>query len=166
MSRRLVIDGTAFAREGGSLQGELLVENLARVLDMLAGTAGNLTYRVSGRMGSGPRARPQLVVEVDGILSLRCQRCLGAIDHRFSIHSMLDLVGEGEALTQEEIEDDSKDFLEVKKELDVAELVEDEVILDLPSAPRHERCVLPAADRGTEKASPFAVLKGLRGKAQ
>ena len=39
MSRRVLIDSLAFAREGGSLQGELPVSSLVRVLDMLADPA-------------------------------------------------------------------------------------------------------------------------------
>ena len=69
-------------------------------------------------------------------------------------------------LTQEDIEDDSKDFLVANKELDVVALIEDEIILGLPSAPRHESCALPDADLGAGKVSPFSVLQGLKRKAQ
>ena len=68
--------------------------------------------------------------------------------------------------TQEEIEDDSRDFLPAQSEVDVVALIEDEIILDLPSAPRHESCVLPASAQDNPEDSPFAVLKGLRSKAQ
>ncbi|MFT3960118.1 YceD family protein [Propionivibrio sp.] len=158
MSQRVVIDSLAFAREGGSLQGELPVASLARVLDMLTDPAGDLSYRVQGRMG--PRNRPQLVLEVDGVLSVRCQRCLEGIDSPVRIRSLLELVKDEEELTQEEIEDDSKDFLTAQKELDVVALIEDEIILDLPAAPRHESCALPQAGGLSEKVSPFSVLKG------
>jgi len=70
-----------------------------------------------------------------------------------------------EILTQEEIEDDSKDFLMARNELDVVELIEDEIILDLPSAPRHESCALPDATLGAERVSPFSVLQGLKCRA-
>lgn len=164
MSQRVVIDSLAFAREGGSLQGELPVASLARALDMLAGSAGTLSYRMQGQMG--PRNRAQLVLEVDGTLSVCCQRCLEGIDYPVRIRSLLELVKDEEELTQEEIEDDSKDFLTAQRELDVVELIEDEVILDLPPAPRHESCALPETGGRTEKESPFSVLKGLKGKAQ
>jgi uncharacterized protein len=168
MSQRVVIDSLAFAREGGLLQGELPAANLARVLDMLADTAGGLNYRVQGRIGSqnGPQNRPQLLLEVDGSLSVCCQRCLEGIDYPVRIRSLLELVKDGEELTQEEIEDDSKDFLSAQKELDVVELIEDEVILDLPVAPRHENCSLPDTGGLTEKVSPFSVLKSLKGKVR
>ena len=161
--QRVVIDSLAFARAGGLLQGELPVKSLARVLDLLADSAGDLAYRVQGRMGPN---RPQLVLEVDGALRVCCQRCLEGIDYPVRIRSLLELVGNEEELTQEEIEDDSKDFLTARKELDVAELVEDEIILDLPTAPRHESCVLPDAGAQPEKESPFSALRSLKDKAR
>ena len=95
-----------------------------------------------------------------------CQRCLEGIEYSLKVSSLLEFVGDEDELTQEEIEDDSKDFLPVQKELDVVELIEDEVILDLPSAPRHDSCELPDAGQKTERVSPFSVLKGLKGKSQ
>ena len=78
---------------------------------------------------------------------------------------MLEFVNDEEELTQEEIEDDTRDFLPAQSELDVVALIEDELILDLPSAPRHETCALPDAGQGTGRVSPFSVLKGFSGKA-
>ena len=164
MSQRLVIDSLVFVREGRSLQGELPVAELPRVLDMLADPAGKISYRVDGQVGS--RNEAQLVLRLEGVLSLRCQRCLEGIDYPVRVNSLLELVKDEEELTQEEIEDDSKDFLVAQKELDVVELIEDEIILDLPPAPRHESCALPGGVQDVEKVSPFSVLKSLKGKAQ
>ena len=161
MSQRIVINSLAFARDAGSLQGELPIASLTRVLDMLVDSAGDLSYRVEGRLSS--RNRPQLMVHLNGVLSVCCQRCLEGIDYRLEVRRVLEFVDE--ELTQEEIEDDSKDFLPAQREFDVVELIEDEVILDLPSAPRHESCALPDTGQGTGKSSPFSVLKGLTGKA-
>jgi uncharacterized protein len=162
MSRRVIIDSLVFTREGGSLQGKLPVAGLLRVLDLLTSSDGDLAYRVQGRMGppNSNRSRPRLAVEVDGVLSVCCQRCLEGIDYPVRIRSLLELVEDGEELTPEEIEDDSRDFLTAQKELDVAELIEDEIILDLPVAPRHENCVLPDTGARPEEISPFSVLKG------
>ena len=77
---------------------------------------------------------------------------------------MLEFVDDEEDLTQEEIEDDAKDFLPAQSELDVVALIEDEIILDLPSAPRHESCALPDTGQGTGKISPFSVLQSIKGK--
>lgn len=163
MSQQIVIDSLAFAREAGSLQGDLRIAGLTRMLDSLADSAGYLSYRVEGRVG--PRNRSQLLLQVDGVLSLRCQRCLEGVEYPLEMRSLLELVEDEDDLTQEELEDDSRDFLPAQKELDVAALIEDEIILALPSAPRHENCAMPEAGQGTAKVSPFSVLMGLKGKA-
>lgn len=163
MSQRIVIDSLAFAREAGSLQGKLPIAGLTRLLDYLVDSAGDLTYRVEGKMG--PRSRAQLWLQLDGVLSLSCQRCLEGVDHPIQVRSLLEFVDDEEDLTQEEIEDDSKDFLPTQKELDVTALIEDEIILALPIAPCHESCAVPEAGQGTAKLSPFAVLSGLKGRA-
>lgn len=164
MSKRIVINSLAFARDAGSLQGELPIAGLTRLLDQLVDSTGSLSYRIDGRLG--PRKQPQLLLQVDGVLSVCCQRCLEGIDYPVAVRSVLEFVDDEEDLTQEEFEDDSKDFLPAQSELDVVALIEDEIILDLPSAPRHESCALPDAGQGTGRISPFSVLKGLKGKAQ
>lgn len=163
MSKRIVINSLAFARDAGSLQGELPIAGLTRLLDQLVDSTGSLSYRIDGRLG--PRKQPQLLLQVDGVLSVCCQRCLEGIDYPVAVRSVLEFVDDEEDLTQEEFEDDSKDFLPAQSELDVVALIEDEIILDLPSAPRHESCALPDTGQGTGRISPFSVLKGLKGKA-
>lgn len=144
------------------MQGELPVATLTRLLDLLAASDGFLTYRVKGQMG--PYNRPQFLVEVDGVMSLCCQRCLEAIEHPIEVRSLLEFVDSDGDLTQEELEDDSRDFLPLQKELDVAGLIEDEILLALPTVPRHEDCVLPGAVREEAASSPFSVLAGLKGR--
>ncbi|HPU79524.1 DUF177 domain-containing protein [Accumulibacter sp.] len=163
MSRRVVIDSQVFGREGGSLQGELPVESLRRLHDLLTDTAGRLVYRIAGAVGSSNR--PQLLVEVDGVLSLCCQRCLEPVEYPLELRSLLEFVEHEGDLTQDELEDDSRDFLPQAKELDVAVLIEDEILLALPPVARHEDCVLPGGGQDSAKVSPFSVLAGLHGKA-
>ena len=163
MSQRIVINSLVFAREAGSLQGELPVAELTRVLDLLASSASSLSYRLEGRLGES--GRPQLLLQLDGVLSVCCQRCLEGINHPLKVRNVLEFVDDEDDLTQEEVEDDSMDFLPAQSEIDVVALIEDEVILSLPSAPRHESCVIPKAGQGASDVSPFSVLKGLVGKA-
>ena len=76
---------------------------------MLTDPAGKISYRIDGQVGS--RNEAQLVLRLDGVLSLRCQRCLEGIDYPVRVRSLLEFVKDEEELTQEDIEDDSKDFL-------------------------------------------------------
>ena len=162
MSQRIVINPQSFARDAASQQGELKLAELGRVLDLLAVSDGCVRYKLNGKIGS--RNRPQLLLELEGVLSVRCERCLEGVEYPLDVQSLLEFVSD-EELTQDEIEDDSKDFLPVENELDVVALIEDEIILGLPSAPRHESCVLPGSGRSAESLSPFSVLKGFLNKA-
>lgn len=164
MSQQLVIDSRAFARDASSLQGELPIAGLTRSLDLLVDQSGSLGYRLDGRLG--PRGRSQLMLQIDGVLSLCCQRCLEGVEYPVAIRSLLEFVDDEDDLTQDEIEDDSRDYLVEQKELDVVALIEDEIILALPSAPCHENCAVPVAGQGATKPSPFLSLAGLKGRAQ
>ena len=163
MPQRIVIDSLVFVREASSLQGKLLIADLTRILDKLVDSTVYISFQVMGRFS--PRNRPQLLLQLHGVLSVCCQRCLEGIDYPLEVSSVLELVDDDEDLTQEEIEDDSLDFLPAQEELDVVALIEDEIILDLPSAPRHEMCSLPEMSHGNGYASPFSVLKSYKGKA-
>ena len=157
-----ISDSFAFARDGRVLKGTLPVDSLERLHDQLANVVGELAFRLQGRKGK--RGETLLEVEVSGTLALACQRCLEAIVFDLDIDSLLELVPEGGELSQDELEDDTRDFLPVAGDLDVAQLVEDEVLLALPVAPRHERCGLPGAAAAGERIHPFAALSALKGK--
>jgi len=162
MSGRVLIDSLVFGVEGASLQGEVPLATLARLADLLVDVTGSLAYRLEGGVGS--RDRAQLLLEVDGMLSLCCQRCLEPLAYAVELRSLFEFVANDSELTQEELEDDSRDFLPAEKELDVLALIEDEILLALPTVPRHDDCVLPAARESTIE-SPFSVLAGLKGRA-
>ncbi|HZX29790.1 MAG TPA: YceD family protein [Rhodocyclaceae bacterium] len=162
MSRQLAIDSFAFARDGRVLEGTLAVSDLQRLHDLVTEVSGEIRYRLQGLKGQ--HGQPQLRLTASGNLPLACQRCLEAIRFDVEVDSVLELVPEGAEMSQDELEDDTRDFLPVAGSLDVAELVEDEVILALPVVPRHEDCGLPGAAEAGEKLSPFAELARLKGK--
>ena len=151
-----------FAREGRILEGELALSSLERLHDLLAEVAGAVVFRLEGFKGA--RGEPMLHLTASGVLPLACQRCLGRIDFDLDVDNLLELVPEGADLSQDELEDDTRDFLPLVRELIVAELVEDEILLALPVAPRHEKCGLPGAAEAGERGNPFAALAGLKGK--
>ncbi len=162
MSQPLVIDSFAFAREGDVLEGTLPVSALPRLHDVLVEVSGEVAYQVTGCKGE--RGQAQLRVQVAGGLPLACQRCLAAVPFALAIDSLLELVPEGTDLTQDELEDDSRDFLPVAGALDMAVLIEDEILLALPVVPRHEKCGLPGEAEAGERIAPFAALSSLKGK--
>ncbi|HNY42887.1 MAG TPA: YceD family protein [Bryobacteraceae bacterium] len=157
-----ISDSFAFARDGRVLEGTLAVASLERLHDLLAEVSGEFAFRIEGYKGE--RGQSMLHLEVNGTLPLACQRCLEAIRFDLDVDCHLELIPEGKELSQEELEDDTRDFLPVAGELDVAELVEDEILLAVPVAPRHEKCGLPGAANAGERINPFAALAGFKGK--
>jgi len=151
-----------FAREGRTLEGELAVSSLERLHDLLAEVSGSVSFRLQGFKSE--HGKLMLHLEVGGIISLACQRCLKAIPFDLDVDNLLEIIPEGADMSQDELEDDTRDFLPLAGELDVAEFVEDEILLALPVAPRHEKCGLPGAADAGERINPFAALAGLKGK--
>ena len=140
----------------------MAVADLDRLHDLLAEIEGEVSFRLAGFKGDS--GEPMLHLEVSGVLPLACQRCLEAVPCDLDVDSLLELIPEGAELSQDELEDDTRDFLPVVRELDVVELVEDEILLGLPVAPRHEKCGLPGVANAGDRINPFAKLAGLKGK--
>ncbi len=138
------------------------MSQLERLHDVLAAADGVVGYRIEGFKGE--RGEPMLQLTVQGRLQLACQRCLEAVPFELDVDSLLEVIPEGSEMSQDELEDDTRDFLPVVRELMVADFVEDEIILALPVAPRHEKCGFPGAADAGERPNPFAALDGLRGK--
>jgi uncharacterized protein len=154
-----VIDGFEFASAGAMQQGVLPLSGFPRLLDLLASDAGEVAYEVKGLRDA--RGRPSLRVKVRGTLALRCQRCLEAMRFELNEEEMLVL-----AATQAEIDSDpadpqTPDRVLAGKEMALHELIEDQLILALPYAPRHAVCAAGVVDEDEEKPLPFAGLKGL-----
>lgn len=157
-----ISDAFAFARDSRVLEGTLAVEDLDRLHDLLAEISGEVFFLLEGFKGDS--GEPMLHLTVSGTIPLACQRCLEAVPFDLDVDSRLELVSASAELSQDELEDDTRDFLPVERELDVVELVEDEILLALPVAPRHEKCGLPGAANAGERINPFAKLSGLKGK--
>jgi len=108
---------------------------------------------------------------IDVNLSLTCQRCLGPVTVPVRIDRSFRFV---ETESQADLEDEAsvEDVLTLSRDFDLAALVEDEVLMDLPVVPRHDVCPvdvkLVAVDADFEtsavKPNPFAALADLKRK--
>ncbi len=167
------LDLLAFCREDGTLEGELPLADMSRlVLGLLdapaAGAAAHWSARGELRPVTGGEPEIWLHLLARAGVTLQCQRCLKAmaqdvlVDRRFRfVH------GEDKATALDEQIDD--DVLALPARLDLIELLEDELILALPLVPRHaaacpEPLPLPADDPldADGAPNPFAVLASLR----
>ena len=163
MSHQPVIDGFEFATAGATQEGKLPLAGFPRLKDVLVSDAGEVAYVLEGvRDGRG---RPSLRLSVAGTLPLRCQRCLGTLACEIRAEQILVLASSQEEIDAEPATVDQPDRVVAGKEMPVRDLVEDELILALPYAPRHEDCEPrhEGIDVQSERAagSPFAALRGM-----
>jgi uncharacterized protein len=157
---RPVIDSAAFARERGRIDGKADVSGLPLLADVLAGHNGELAYSVRGTEGGNGELF--LNLEAGGRVMLSCQRCLQAYSFDVAVSCRFRLVEPGQAWPDDDLADDENDAIAAERELDVLALVEQEVLLSLPLAPRHESCALPGSPDTGQEASPFAALAELK----
>ena len=163
-----VIHSVEFAREHGELSGVIPLKSMARLHDQLASVQSEVTWRLVG--GVDKIERPFLHLQVDADIELVCQRCLKPMPFRVGADTVLVQFSDEEKLDEAVAQDDDLEGILFEPELDVEMLVEDEVLLALPYAPRHAMCD-PAGGKenliGTSKPNPFAVLAQLKtGKAE
>jgi uncharacterized protein len=162
MFAQAVIDSLEFARTEQTLHGNLPVPGLLRLQDSLHDALGQVDVVVQG--GKDGQRRPTLRVDVTGALHLRCQRCLGQLDYPLRLSNTLLLVSQAEA-ESEELDEMEADWIVASSELDVAALIEDEIILSLPYAPRHAegQCEQGGARNQDDGAAlQFAKLAALK----
>jgi uncharacterized protein len=175
------LDVTSFAREAGALAGISPLADFPRLAQETASQAIAadapvvIDWQAQGEMrrdaglGDGV-VRPALHLRARTRLPLVCQRCLQpawteiAVDRHFLFAS-----DEAQAVQLDERAQD--DVLTEAEDFDLLSLIEDELLLALPLAPRHERCSQTLArhragpdaeQEATDQPHPFAALAALK----
>lgn len=167
MSSRLPVrvDPWRLAEQGKALEGRFALAQMPRLAPLLADPAGDVSFRLG--FGRDTAGRPVVRVEVEAVLSLECQRCLEPLAHEVRSSFVLGLVT---SLAEADRLPESYESLLVEEDtISPHDLVEEELLLAVPSVPRHPgRCTKPlepqdAQGEGREvpAASPFAVLAGI-----
>lgn len=168
MYARPFIDSLDFASNGRQISGEVPIAELPRLLDVLENPHGILSYTVRG--GLDRQDSPLLHVSVVGFCRLRCQRCLNGLDYpirldtRLLLRDQASLDAEGH-ITGHPDEEEESDSILADVRLDVLDLLEEEILLSLPIAPKHESGDCRATDGENahrEERHPFAVLAKLK----
>lgn len=156
------VDLFEFARTAREAEGEIPVARLERIDS--PDPKGVLRWRAVGSL-VGRDQVPHLDLQVEGTVVLTCQRCLKPMEHPVAIDAKF-LIAPDEATAESLDEDDAFDVLAGSPDFDLDALVEDEVILSLPIAPKHAACPGGAPDvlGAAKKPSPFAALAALKGR--
>ena len=140
--QRSGFDAYQLARTGAEVAGALDARDLARVTDRLQPGRAPIEWRISGTHDAS--GRPAIVVDVHGRVRLECQRCLGDIDWPVDQTTLLLLARDERELAALDADSEHEVVL-ARAALDPLTLVEDELTLSLPFAPRHAEggCALP-----------------------
>ncbi|SDC12968.1 uncharacterized protein SAMN05216345_101635 [Cupriavidus sp. YR651] len=182
----------AFCRKGGNVTGEVVTRDLPRILAETAEDAPasapeeTFRYMLAGFVreeavepGEPVSKRMFLDVTVNGRVWLDCQRCLQVYPEPIATKMRFEVMMSEEAADEAPMDDDELDVIVGSKKFSALDLIEDEVLLALPSAPKHAVCpavheslvtgtdgeVEPEAPPEEEKRpSPFAALASLKTK--
>jgi uncharacterized protein len=159
MPHQPLIDGVEFATAGARQQGRWPVRELPRLRDMLASDTAEVAWTLEGTRDE--RGRPSLRLGVKGTLQLRCQRCLEPMAFEVDAEELLVLAATQAEIDAEPPDAHAPDRVLAGKQMPLRELIEDQLILELPYAPRHEGCATAAEADEAGTLSPFAGLRGL-----
>lgn len=181
------IDAFEFARRGQSQTGVVGIHRFQRLLDGLkeqpvaelvelsnAPTSpGLVKYTISGRVSAAGKS--QLLLHIQAQLLLDCQRCMEPMIQVIDRHTVFELVRRESDIDDslDEDDDNAPEQIVGARKFDLLDLIEDELILEVPYVPRHEVCVDMAkveddtsteAEEEDKRPSPFAVLEQLKTK--
>jgi uncharacterized protein len=169
MSQRIPdrVDPRRLAGEGETLSGSLPLDSLPRLSALLQDTGREAVFSL--RFGRDGNHRFTLDLSVEAQLVLECQRCLGPMTLEVDSRVPMALVTGPVEAEQLPAELDPL-MLDAEEYLDIAALIEEELLLAIPASPRHadagcsshfsRETEQPQAEQ--ENDNPFAVLAKLK----
>lgn len=163
------IDPLSLAKVGRELQGSLRLDSLARLRPLLYEDGGEVEVRLSFGMDEAGQAIMR--GRLRAALVLECQRCVGRMDFDIDTETTWGLV-HSEAQADRLPEHYEALFIEAEP-LYLADIIEDELLLQLPLVAKHEHDCIDSElletyeDEQQEtdeprQENPFAVLSGLK----
>jgi uncharacterized protein len=168
------LDVSRFAEEAAELEGSQPLGSFRRLAAEGEGTdlARAVHWHARGEMLNPQHVQPEvwLHLEADAILPLTCQRCLLPVDVPIAVDRAFRFVPD-EATAAAHDDESEEDLLALSRSFDLLELVEDELLMEVPVAPRHEACPVAVkmsaedpefASAEGEREHPFAVLGRLK----
>ncbi len=152
------VDVFELGRTAASVQGALDLGAAPRLRESLADERGSITFRFDGLIDD--QGRPGALLRLDGEVRIRCDRCGEPLAYSLDHAARFQFVDHEAELARLPVTVDDVEALIGSASFDLAQLVEDEVILILPLSPRHERCGAPVrAGDADERPNAFAMLR-------
>lgn len=161
-----LIDAGKWADRAATSDSLVPLRQFTRLLDGMLGSEGEVAAAL--RFDRDSRGIVHLGGRVETVVSATCQRCLAPVD--VPLRADVDVFVLGDEAQAERLGEDEDYVVCDDGQLDLAELLEDELILALPLVTRHEDCV-PQVDLveaepdplpADKKENPFQVLASLR----
>ncbi|MGB4116504.1 MAG: YceD family protein [Polaromonas sp.] len=166
----------AFAEAGVPLNEVTPLQNLERLAHESVGlepdSIVNWQATPELRAGSTGQMDIWLHLQANTSVPLTCQRCMGVVQTDLQVDQWYRFVAtEDIAMAEDDASDE--DLLVLTPQFDLAEVLEDELLMALPLVPMHDACpVMPAFSAGlidepgdqAEKPNPFAALAQLKKK--
>ena len=166
----------AFAEAGVPLMETTPLQNLERlaqeVTRLQADSIVNWQAAPELRAGSTDQLDIWLHLTADTSLPLTCQRCMAAVQTPLRVDQWYRFVASEEVAMAEDDASD-EDLLVLSPQFDLAEVLEDELLMALPLVPMHDICpelpgfsagVPDAPENVADKPNPFAALAQLKKK--
>ncbi len=158
------IDPLHLADKRGELKGQIPVTSLDRLADILFNDTGSvhvdLYFGREGRLA-------KIEGEIAGVLELKCQNCLQAVE--FTVKNSIKL-GIVTSIDQaDRLPDDYEPLLVSEEKIPLKNIIEDELLLILPGFPKHQHNCLAhksinngvdvaLADQQLLPENPFSIL--------
>lgn len=174
------LDVRAFAQAGAELQADDPLTRFERLMaeahaDDGQPALGSVTWRAKGEMragASGGALAVWLHLQADTVVPLTCQRCLGPVDTPLKVDRWFRFVND-EATAEAEDDDCEEDLLALEPRPRLHDVLEDELLMELPLVPLHDTCPVPVVmqasdllvgldEGGPERKNPFAGLAKLK----
>lgn len=159
------IDPFRYAEQSLSLAGAVKISEMKRLSENLC--PGSQNVEADLHFGVDEQKVTYLRGHLKTKLSLQCQRCMEPFIYEIISDFLLGIVSTLEEANA--LPENYEPALAKEGELALRELIEDELILNLPIIPRHEtedcKVKLPLADSEWEQgkdSNPFHVLKSLK----
>ena len=166
----LEVDPFRMAELGRCMSGKIKLDTLKRLLPLLESTTGTIDVELEFGIDEGGISH--LHGKLETTLTLKCQRCLQAMDYPLQNEFRLALVhSDGEA---ERLPEQYEPQIVETTPMHMLDMIEDEILLSIPHIPMHDEAlcsVRPVHDKAelveqqegvSVKTNPFAVLEKLK----
>ena len=166
----------AFAEAGDPLIQTIPLQNLERLAHESIGlepdSMVNWQAVAELRAGSTGKTDIWLHLTADASVPLACQRCMGAVQTPLQVDQWYRFVA-SEDIAMAEDDASEEDLLVLTSQFDLAEVLEDELLMALPLVPMHDECPIALVFSAgaidvpsdlTDKPNPFAALAQLKKK--